>query len=377
MILNFQCEKFYVIVLRVFKTHRPIELQLIIVKKLDNDGNLLLTSSMSDPVHVLITGAAGQIGYVLTFRIANGDLFGNRKVFLHLLELKPSMGMLEAVIMELNDCNFPNLAGVSGTDDVKEACRNVDVAFLIGAIPKRANVPIQAYLERNAITFKEQGEALSKFAKPTVKVLVVGMPANTNCLVALCAAKNLKPENFCAMTRLDHNRVVGAISKRINIPPEEIKRVAVWGNRSSDQVLDVSHTTVNGKPLSDYLSSINNVSKELTAIIESRTNTVMKMRGASTAASAANAALRHMHDWLFGTAPGDFVSMAIPVPDSAPYGIHPGIVFSFPCTVNEKGEISIVEDLELSDEIKEKIRENEQIIRNEAQMTADVMNGKC
>lgn len=328
---------------------------------------------MSEPVHVLITGAAGQIGYVLTFLVASGELLGDKKVILHLLELKPSMTMLEAVMMELDDCNFPNLVEVIGTDNLREACENIDVAFLIGAIKKRPQISIQTYLEVNACTFKEQGEALSLYAKPTVKILVVGTPANTNCLVAMRFATNLTPKNFSAMTRLDHNRVIGAISKKIHVEPQDVTNVVVWGNVSSSQVVDVSRTKVNGRPLNEFICA-ENISKEITEIINSRTNIVYKMRGASTACSAANAALHAMKDWLFGTKPGDYVSMAVPVPDSAPYGIQPGIVFSLPCTVDENGEYHVVEDLAVSERKMVKIRESEQEVRNEAKITCEILN---
>ena len=329
---------------------------------------------MSDPVRVLITGAAGQIGYFLTFRIANGDLFGDRRVFLHLLELKPSLPILDSMIMELNDCNFPSLAGVCGFSDARDACRNVDVAFLLGSIPKKANMPLEAYLERNACTFREHGRALSGYARPGVKILVIGMPATTNCLVALQVARNLRPENFSALTRLDHNRAVGAISKMINCEPQSVSRVIVWGNRSDSQVVDVSNALVDGKPISEVVPEID-ASKKVTELIRIRSQTVTKMRGASTAASAANAAILHMKNWIFGTKPGDFVSMAIPVPENAPYGVKPGIVFSFPCTVDTNGVVHVVEGLNVSDDVMEKIRLNEEEIRNEAKLTFDVLKG--
>lgn len=328
---------------------------------------------MSEPAHVLISGAAGQIGYVLTFSIANGDLFGDRKVYIHLLELKPALPILDALIMELYDCNYPNLAGVSMTDDVREACKGVDVAFLLGAIPKRSNTSIKSYFERNAFTFKEQGEALSDLAKPDVKVLVVGMPTNTNCQVAMHFAKKLGPRNFCAMTRLDHNRAVAAVSKALKVEPQKVTNVIVWGNRSCSQVVDISHAKINGNNLSSSLS-YEKTSKEVAELIKSRTNKVIRMRGTSTAASAANAALNNMKDWLFGTKPGDYISMGVLVPESSPYGIQPGIVFSLPCTVDEKGEYHIVEDLHISDDMMEKIKESEKEVIEESKVALDILN---
>lgn len=328
---------------------------------------------MSEPARVLITGAAGQIGYVLSFLVASGDLFGDRKVFIHLLELKPALPMLEALTMELYDCNYPTLAGVLMTDNVREACNGVDVAFLLGAIPKRSNISISSYLERNAFTFKEQGEALSDLAKPNVKVLVVGMPTNTNCLVALHYAKNLSPSNFCAMTRLDHNRAIAAVSKALNVEPQTVTNVVVWGNRSASQVHDISHVKINGEDLSSK-ENYESISKEIAEMIKLRTTKVLKIRGASTAASAANSALCHMRDWLFGTKPGDFVSMGVMTPENSPYGIKPGIVFSFPCTIDQNGQYHIVEDLKVSDELMEKIHESEKEILEEYKITFDILN---
>lgn len=322
---------------------------------------------MSRPLHVLVTGAAGQIGYVLSFRIANGDLFGDRKIILHLLEIRPAMPMLESILMELDDCTFPNLERVIGTCDTEEAFRDVDFAFLMGSIPKKANMSMEAYIERNHAIFKEHGQALSKYSKPTVKVLVVGLPANTNCLIASKYATNIPRENFSAMTRLDHNRAVSALSQKLKVHPEHVQRVIVWGNRSRTQVYDISHATCDGENVKDRLNQ-EYIDHEFGESMHSRGLRGAGLRGPSTAASAAHSAICHMRDWVYGTRAGDFVSMAIPVPETKPYGIEPGIVFSLPCTVDRDGKIHIVEDLEVSPDLREQMRETEEELKSEMEI---------
>lgn len=338
---------------------------------------MFFTSHIMEPVHVLITGAAGQIGYVLTFKIANGDLFGERQVVLHLLEQKQTMCMLDAVVMELNDCNFQKLANVIATDDVETAFKDIDVAFLMGSIPKRPNMSQEMYLERNACIFREHGQALSLYAKPTVKVLVVGQPANTNTLVALSFAKNISPANFSAMTRLDHNRVVNEVAQHLKVSYNDIHRVFVWGNRSATQVPDVSNGIYTGpkgnKQLNEMLTE-KYIHDELISSLASRGNRLVGMRGASTAGSAAHAAISHMHDWMYGTKPGEIVSMAVPVPPNEPYGIKQGIVYSFPVTIDNHGNWHIVEDLPVTDFIRERMKINEDEIRKEAQIVAQYFN---
>ena len=330
---------------------------------------------MTEPLHVLVSGAAGQIGYVLSFRIANGDLFGDHKIVLHLLEIRPAMEMLNSVVMELNDCTFPNLVKVIGTCETEEAFKDVDVAFLMGSIPKKKKMSMETYLERNWAIFKEHGEALSKYSKPTAKVLVVGLPANTNCLVAATYAKNIPKENFCAMTRLDHNRAVGILAKKLKVSPEKIKRVVVWGNRSLSQVSDATNATCDGKSVKELLSG-EYLNSEFPESLVMRQNAITGMKGRSTAASAAHAALCHMKNWIYGTPEGDFVSMAIPVPDNEPYGIGKGIVFSFPCVVDKEGKIHVVEGLELSPHLQQKIKETEKEVRNEAKIVESFAKGR-
>jgi len=311
-----------------------------------------------EPIHILITGAAGQIGYALSFRLAKGDLCGDRKVVLHLLEITPGMKALEGCVMELQDCAFPTLAGVVWTDKIEEAFKDVDVAFLVGAFPRKDGMDRSDLLAKNGGIFTVQGKALSDYAKPTVKVLVVGNPANTNCQIALASAPKLGKKNFCAMTRLDHNRMLGQIAADLKVTPEKVKNVCIWGNHSNTQVPDATHATVElpegtvkvtDKLKADYLQG------EFAQKIATRGGAVIKMRGASSAASAANAAITCMKNWLYGTPEGEFVSMAIPVPDNEPYGVKQGVVYSFPCKVSKDGEVSVVEGLERNDWIKEKM----------------------
>lgn len=327
-----------------------------------------------EPVHVLITGAAGQIGYVLTFRIAAGDLFGDRKVVLHLLEIPQGMQALQGCCMELQDCAFPAVAGIIATDKAEEAFKDVDVAFLVGAFPRKDGMDRADLLGKNGGIFTVQGKALSDYAKPTVKVLVVGNPANTNALIALASAPKLGKKNFCAMTRLDHNRMLGELSVKLNVPVNEIHKVTVWGNHSNTQVPDVSHATFgkDNKKVTDALP-IDYLQGEFVQKISTRGGAVIKARGASSAASAANAALEHMRSWCFGTLAGDWVSMAIPVPDNEPYGIKQGVIYSFPCTVDAQGNVKVVEGLAINDWVKGKMAATEQELVTEKETAWKVL----
>jgi len=329
-----------------------------------------------EPVHVLITGAAGQIGYVLAFRVANGDLLGNRKVILHLLEITPALGALEGVCMELTDCAFPNLAGVIATDDIEKAFTGVDVAFLVGAFPRKDGMDRADLLSKNGGIFTVQGKALSDFAKPDVKVLVVGNPANTNALIALASAPKLSAKNFCAMTRLDHNRMIGELSQKLQVPAENVHNVIVWGNHSNTQVPDISNTTF----LKDgqIVKAVDVLEKEyyqgeFVQKVSTRGGAVIKKRGASSAASAANAALGHMKSWIFGTPAGEFISMAIPVPENEPYGVKQGVIYSFPCTVDAYGQIHVVEGLPINEFVAQKMKVTEEELISEKKTAWEVL----
>jgi len=327
-----------------------------------------------EPVHILITGAAGQIGYALSFRAAKGDVCGDRKVILHLLGIPPGMKALEGCVMELQDCAFPTLAGIVWTDNVEEACKDVDIAFLVGSFPRKDGMDRSELLSRNGGIFTVQGKALSDFAKPTVKVLVVGNPANTNCQICYASAPKLGKKNFCAMTRLDHNRAVGEIAAQLKVTAEKVHGVCIWGNHSNTQVVDTSRATV--ELPEGTVSVTEKLGKEylqgdFAQKIATRGGAVIKMRGLSSAASAANAALACMKDWVNGT--DEIVSMAIPVPDNEPYGIKQGVCFSFPVKVTKEGEVQVVEGLELNDWVKEKLAKTEQELQGEKATAWEVL----
>jgi malate dehydrogenase len=303
---------------------------------------------MKTPVRVAVTGAAGQIGYSLLFRIASGEMLGrDQPVILQLLEV-PAEGpqkALRGVMMELEDCAFPLLAGMIPSGDPMEAFKAADYALLVGAMPRKAGMERGDLLSANGGIFKPQGEALGAVASRNVKVLVVGNPANTNALIAAAHAQGLDKKQFTAMTRLDHNRALSQLAAKTGKPVSSIQKLTIWGNHSSTQYPDVFHATVDGQPASSLVDQswletnfIPTVAKRGAAIIEAR--------GLSSAASAANAAIDHMHDWALGTPAGSWTSMAIPSDGS--YGIPEGLIYSFPVTC-QNGEYSIVQGLEIND----------------------------
>jgi malate dehydrogenase len=300
---------------------------------------------MKSPVRVAVTGAAGQIGYALLFRIAGGDMLGSdQPVILHLLEITPALPALQGVVMELNDCAFPTLAGVVATDDVNVAFKDVDYALLVGARPRGAGMERKDLLEANGAIFAPQGKALSEHARRDVKVLVVGNPANTNALIAQQNAPSLDPRCFTAMVRLDHNRALSQLAEKTSAHTSDIQRMTIWGNHSSTQYPDIHHATVKGD------AAINLVDQAwyqdtFIPTVQQRGAAIIKARGASSAASAASAAIDHMRTWAIGTAEGDWVSMGIPSDGS--YGIAPGVVYGYPVTV-KNGKYAIVQDLEIN-----------------------------
>ena len=301
---------------------------------------------MESPARIAITGAAGQIAYSLLFRIASGSLLGsNRPVVLHLLEITPALAALRGVGMELADCAFPLLQDVVATDDGEVAFRDVDYAFLVGARPRGAAMERRDLLAENGKIFAPQGRALNDNASREVKVLVVGNPANTNALIAMRNAPDLPPEQFTAMTRLDHNRAVGQVAERCGAGPGDVRRVTVWGNHSATQYPDLSHATVRGRAATELLDDAW-IRETFIPRVQRRGTEIIEARGASSAASAAHAALDHMRDWIFGTREGDWVSMAVPSDGS--YGIREGVIYSFPVTTAQ-GSYRVVPDLALGD----------------------------
>lgn len=302
------------------------------------------------PVRVAVTGAAGNISYAMLFRIASGEMLGkDQPVILQLLEITPALDALKGVVMELEDCAFPLLAGVVQTDDANVAFKDADYALLVGARPRGPGMERKDLLEANAAIFSAQGKALNDVASHDVKVLVVGNPANTNALIAQRNAKDLNPRNFTAMTRLDHNRGMAQLAEQTNSTVNDIKKMIIWGNHSSTQYPDLTFTTVNGKPA---LEQIERDWYENTYIpnVQQRGAAIIKARGASSAASAANAAIAHMRSWALGTDDNDWVSMG--VYSQGQYGITEGLIYSFPCTC-KNGDWQIVEGLDVSSDFSQ------------------------
>jgi malate dehydrogenase len=302
---------------------------------------------MTTPVRIAVTGAAGQIGYSLLFRIASGAVFGpNTPVILQLLEITPALGALEGVRMELDDCAFPLLAGVVCTDNAETAFGDADAAFLVGAMPRKDGMERGDLLSANGGIFKPQGQALAAAAKKDVKVLVVGNPANTNAVIAMNNAKGLDPSRFTAMTRLDHNRALTQLSTKVGKPVTDIKKMTIWGNHSSTQYPDLFHCEVNGQNAAALVNDQAWIENDFIPTVAKRGAAIIKARGLSSAASAANAAIDHMNSWALGTPEGDWVSMAIPSDGS--YGVPEGIISSFPCVCKD-GKYSIVQGLDIDD----------------------------
>lgn len=297
------------------------------------------------PVNVAITGAAGQIGYALAFRIASGQMLGDdQPINLHLLEITPALPALQGVVMELNDCAFPTLNNIVATDDAKIAFKDCDVAMLVGARPRGPGMERKDLLLANAQIFSAQGKALDAVAKRDVRVLVVGNPANTNALIAQRNAPGLNPANFTAMVRLDHNRAAAQLAEKTGQHVTSIRRVTIWGNHSSTQYPDLHHALVDGKPA---LSLVDQqwYAETFIPVVQQRGAAIIKARGASSAASAASAAIDHVRDWVKGTPEGNWVSMAVPSDGS--YGIPAGVIYGYPVTC-KNGQYQIVQGLEVN-----------------------------
>lgn len=325
---------------------------------------------MKRPVRVAITGAAGQIGYQLCFRIAAGDMLGpDQPVILQLLEITPALGALEGVVMELKDCAFPLLADVVATDDAEVAFNEADFALLVGARPRGPGMERADLLSANGQIFGPQGAAMNKVASRDIKVLVVGNPANTNALIAQAAAPDLNPRNFTAMTRLDHNRAMAQLSDRIDVHHSNITKMLVWGNHSSTQYPDIRFAEANGKAVAADVDQ-DWYRETFIPVVQQRGAAIIKARGASSAASAASAAIDHIRDWTLGTPEGDWVSMSVPADGS--YGIEPGIIYSFPC-VCENGDYRIVQGLDIDAFSRERMDATEAELREERAAVEDLL----
>jgi malate dehydrogenase len=307
---------------------------------------------MKQPVRVAVTGAAGQIGYSLLFRIARGDLLGpDQPLSLQLLEITPALPAVNGVVMELTDCAFPLVTSVSTHDDPNAAFDGVNYALLVGSRPRTKGMERKELLEVNGAIFTAQGKALAAGAAGDVRVLVVGNPANTNCLIAMNNAGSIPRERFTAMTRLDHNRAIGQLAQKVGVPVTSVTRMTIWGNHSATQYPDVFHAQVDGKPASDLVDRAW-IEKDFIPTVQQRGAAIIEARGASSAASAANAALDHVRDWALGTADGNWVSMAVPSDGS--YGVPEGLISGFPCTT-KNGAWSIVPGLDIDPFSRERI----------------------
>lgn len=297
------------------------------------------------PVRVAVTGAAGQIGYSILFRIASGEMLGkDQPVILQLLEVPQALNALRGVVMELEDCAFPLLSGVVPTDDPNVAFRDADYALLVGARPRSKGMERKDLLEANAAIFTVQGKALDAVASRAVKVLVVGNPANTNALIAMKSAPGLNPRNFTGMMRLDHNRAVSQVAAKVGLPVDQIEKMVVWGNHSPTMYPDYRFATAGGKPVKTLIDDEKWNREIFIPTVGKRGAAIIEARGASSAASAANAAIGHMHDWVRGT-DGKWVTMGIPSDGSA-YGIPDGVIYGFPVTCTA-GAYQIVQGLDV------------------------------
>ena len=300
---------------------------------------------MKEPVRVAVTGAAGQIGYSLLFRIASGSLLGpDQPVILHLLEITPALGALGGVVMELDDCAFPLLASVVTTDDADRAFDGVNVAMLVGSRPRTKGMERKDLLEANGAIFTVQGKALSAGAAADVRVLVVGNPANTNCLIAMNNAPGIPRDRFTAMTRLDHNRAKAQVAAKTGAPVADVTRMTIWGNHSATQYPDVFHARVGGRNAAEVIGDQAWIENEFIPTVQQRGAAVIEARGSSSAASAASAAVDHVHDWMLGTPADDWVSMAVCSDGS--YGVTEGLISGFPVTTAD-GVYRVVPDLEI------------------------------
>jgi malate dehydrogenase len=317
---------------------------------------------MKQPVRVAVTGAAGNIGYALAFRIAAGDMLGpDQPVVLQLVEIEPALGTLQGVVMELSDCAFPLLQGIVATADLAAGFAGADYCLLVGARPRGPGMERKDLLSANGQIFGPQGRAIGEHAARGVKVLVVGNPANTNALIAASNARGVDPRQFTAMTRLDHNRALSQLAEETGAHVNDVRRMTIWGNHSATQYPDLAHCTVKGRPARELVDEAWYRETFIPAV-QQRGAAIIKARGASSAASAASAAIDHMRTWALGTPEGDWVSMAVPSDGS--YGIPAGVVYSYPCTCRD-GRWEIVQGLAIDEFSRGRMQATEQELREE------------
>ena len=328
---------------------------------------------MKSPVRVVITGAAGNIGYAMAFRIASGTMLGpDQPVILQLLEITPALQALQGVVMELNDCAFPLLAGTVATDKLEVAFKDANFAMLVGARPRGPGMERKDLLTANGAIFGPQGKAINDYAARDVRVLVVGNPANTNALIAASSAPDLSPRQFHAMTRLDHNRALSQLAEKTGSHVNDIKKMTIWGNHSSTQYPDINQCTVKGQAATGLVDQ-GWYRETFIPEVQQRGAAIIKARGASSAASAASSAIDHMRDWALGTPEGDWVSMSVPSDGS--YGIGAGVIYSYPC-VCKNGDYQIVQGLPIDEFSREKMLATEQELREERASIEDLLKAK-
>ncbi|MBT8443548.1 MAG: malate dehydrogenase [Gammaproteobacteria bacterium] len=325
---------------------------------------------MTQPARVTITGAAGQIGYQLAFRIASGQLLGsNQPVILQLLEIPPALDALKGVAMELEDCAFPTLHGIVATHDPNVAFADANYALLVGAKPRGPGMERADLLKGNAAIFSVQGKAMNDHAHRDIKVIVVGNPANTNALIAQQNAPDLNPANFTAMTRLDHNRALAQLANKTGSHVSKIRNMTIWGNHSATQYPDISEVVVDDRAATDLVDESWLVD-DFIPTVQQRGAAIIKARGLSSAASAASAAIDHMRDWALGTPGDDWVSMAVPSDGS--YGIEPGVIYSYPCRCSQ-GKYEIVKGLDISEFSRERMDVTDAELREERAAIEDLL----
>lgn len=325
---------------------------------------------MTSPVRVAVTGAAGSICYSMLFRIAAGEMLGpDQPVILQLVEIPPAMQALEGVIMELDDCAFPLLHSIEAADNPKDGFKDANVAMLVGGKPRGPGMVRADLIQANGPIFTGQGEALNSQAADDIRVVVVGNPCNTNCLIAMNNAPDIPKERFTAMTRLDMNRGKSQIAKKAGAPVSDVTHLGIWGNHSKTMYPDFTNAKLGGKALTEAVDK-DWLEDDFISTVQQRGKAIIDARGASSAASAGNAAIEHVRDWLKGSPEGDWVSMAIPSDGS--YGVTEGLIFSFPCTTKD-GEYEIVQGLDLSEFAKEKIKATEDELLSEREVVKDLL----
>ncbi|GIW79489.1 MAG: malate dehydrogenase [Gemmatales bacterium] len=327
---------------------------------------------MAEVIRVAVTGAAGQVAYAMLARLASGEVFGpNQKIILQLLEIPQAMKTLEGVAMELDDCSFPTLQDMILTDDANKAFRDCNWALLVGSFPRKQGMERKDLLGINGKIFVGQGKALAEHAAKDVRILVVGNPCNTNCLVAYRNGKDIPADRWTAMTRLDHNRARSALAKKAGVAHDEVKQVTIWGNHSNKQYPDFTHATIKGKPATEVINDRNWLENVFVPQCQERGKAVIAARGASSALSAANGALDHIKSLLSPTPADDWVSAAI-VSDGQ-YGVEKGLVFSYPCRSDGKGNLSVVEGLKLDDFGQKKFNESLEELKAERDEVKDLL----